>query len=165
LAERDCGNYPKNVSERSRMAARRWSIVIVVVLAVWMGGYALLSRDPDAVAYRESCVQSAQSTLDGLGTARMATDDGLLSSYRTALDDDAQKLIAQARGQIAGQVPPDSRSAQRRDALLPLLDEAERAYADLMRSQADHDGAARQRATDRIRTLEDQLRDFVDGNR
>jgi len=147
------------------MAARRWSIAIVAVLALWMGGYALLARDPDAVAYRESCVQSAQSTLDGLGTARIATDDGLLSSYRTALDDDAQKLIVQARGQVAGLVPPDSRSVQRRDALLPLLDESERAYADLMRSQTDHDSAAQQRATERIRTLEDQLRAFIDGNR
>jgi hypothetical protein len=147
------------------MSVRRWTITILVILAVWMGGYAFLTRDPDTVAYREMCVQSAQSALDGLGTARMAADGDLLSPYRTSLDKDAQKQIGGARTQIAGQVPPDERSTARRDTLMPLLDQAETAYADLIRAQADEDEGGQHKALDQIRALEDQLRDFIDGNR
>jgi hypothetical protein len=147
------------------MAARRWTIVILTVLAVWMGGYAFLARDPDAVAYREMCVRSAQSALDGLGTARTATDAHLLGTYHTALNDDAQKLIAGSRSEIAGEVPPDERAAARRDTLMPMLDRAERLYEDLLRAQSDGDAGAQQQAVGQMRALEDQLRDFIDGNR
>jgi hypothetical protein len=129
---------------------------ILVILACWMGGYAFLARDPDTTAYREICVQSAQGALDGLGTARMATDDGVFGTSRTALMDDAQKLIGQARGAMAGQVPPDEASTQRRDALVPLLDQAEKIYEDLANDRADAQA---------LQPVEQQLRDFIDGNR
>lgn len=134
---------------------RNWAIAIAAILVVWAGGYAFMTRAPDATAYREMCVQSAQSALDGLATARMSTDEGLLSPYRTSMSDDAQKLIAQARSQMTGQTPPDERSAQRRDTLIPLLDQAERAFEDL---QAGGGGG-------HLTELERQLRAFIDGNR
>lgn len=144
------------------MAARRWGVAIVAVLAIWMGGYALLSRDPDPVGYREMSVRSAQDALDGLGTARLATDDGLLSAYQAALKEDARTLIAQARSQVAVVTPPDSRSARRRETLLPLLDEAEQAYLDL--AAAGTVDAERQVA-ERVTVLEGKLRAFIEGNR
>lgn len=144
------------------MGVRRWVIWIVAVLVVWMGGYAWLTRDPDAIAYRETCVQSAQSALDGLVTARMSTDDGLLPTYRTAMNDDAQKLIEQARGQLGATVPPDERSRLRRDTLVPMLDQSEALYAELMKAESGGDVAG---VTRRITALERQLSDFVDGNR
>jgi hypothetical protein len=144
------------------MATRKWVVAIATVVAVWMGGYIFLSRDPDATAYRELCLQSAQSALDGLGTARLATDDGLLPTYQTALNDDAQKLIERARSQVVGQVPPDEPSTRRRDTLVPLLDRAERLYEDLEGARTA-DGV--RSVTDRMATLERQLRDFIDGNR
>jgi hypothetical protein len=85
----------------------------------------------------------------------MATDDGLMSTYQTAMDDDAGNLIAQARSQVAGQIPPDERSALRRDTLIPLLDQAERAFEDL---QAGGDAG-------QVTEVEKQLRAFIDGNR
>lgn len=130
------------------MGARRWIIAIVVVLGVWMGGYAFLTRSPDATAYREMCVQSAQSALDGLATARLANDDGLLPPFRKSLNDDAQKLVEQARSQLTAAAPPDQASARRRDTLVPLLDEAQRAAT-----------------TGGDQQLEAKLREFIQGNR
>jgi hypothetical protein len=144
------------------VAARRWVIWIVAVLVVWMGGYAWLTREPDATAYRQTCVQAAQGALDGLVTARMSTDDGLLPPYRSAMDDDAQKLIEQARGQLGAAVPPDERSQRRRDTLIPLLDQSEALHAQLAKAESPGDVAD---VTARITALEKQLRDFVDGNR
>lgn len=64
------------------MAGRKWIATLVVVVALWMGGYAFVSRDPDATAYRELCVQSAQSALDGLSTVRLSTDRGAVVARR-----------------------------------------------------------------------------------
>lgn len=147
------------------MAGRKGIAALVAVVAVWMGGYAFLSRAPDATAYRELCVQSAQSALDGLSTARLSTGRGLLDTYQTVLSDDGRKLIGQARTQLAGQVPPDDRSARRRDALMPLLDQAERIYADLENARSDGDEQAVRDAVARSTAIEQQLRGFVDGNR
>jgi hypothetical protein len=144
------------------MTTRKWVVTIVAVLAVWMGGYAFLARDPDATAYRELCVTSAQGALDGLGTARLATDSGVLPTVKTSLDGDAQKLIQQARSAVVGQIPPDRPSARRRDTLVPLLDQAERLYEDLATARTDADVRA---VTGRMAELEGRLRDFVDGNR
>jgi hypothetical protein len=135
---------------------RKLVAAILVILAFWMGGYAFFARDPDATAYRETCVQSAQGALDGLGTARMATHDQVFGTYRTAMMDDAQKLIGQARGAMAGRVPPDEASIRRRDALVPLLDQAEKIYEDLANDRADAQA---------LQPVEQQLRDFIDGNR
>jgi hypothetical protein len=135
------------------------------VLVVWTAGYAFLTRDPDATAYRELCVQSAQNALDGLGTARMAADDGLIATYQTAMTDDAGQLIGQARSQLTATVPPDDRSGRLRDTLVPLVDRSERLYEDLVRSQAAGDEPAERAVIGRMADLQDQLRDFIDGNR
>jgi hypothetical protein len=147
------------------MARRKWIATIGALVILWMGGYACLSRDPDATAYRELCVQSAQSALDGLSTARLSTDRGLLDTYQTSLSHDARQLIGQARTQLAGQVPPDGRSARRRDDLMPLLDQAERIYADLDKGRGDGDEQAVRDAAARSAATEEQLRRFIDGNR
>lgn len=144
------------------MAVRRWVIGIVAVLAIWVGGYALLSRDPDTVAYREMCVRSAQSAVDGLGTARLATDDGLPAAYQKVLKDDARTLIAQARSEIAVVTPPDSASARRRETLLPLLNEAEQAYLDLTRART---ADTERQAAQHMAALAELLRAFIEGNR
>lgn len=138
------------------MSVRKWVIAVAVVLACWMGGYAFHTRAPDATAYRELCVQSAQGALDGLGTARLASDDGSFGTYRKAMLGDAQELIGQARSGMAGQAPPDEQSAKRRDTLVPLLDRAERAYEDFVNDRVD--AAA-------LEPIEAQLRAFIDGNR
>ena len=144
------------------MTTPKWVVTIVAVLAVWMGGYAFLTRQPDDTAYREMCVQSAQNALDGLGTARMGTDSGLFPTFQTSLDGDAQKLIQQARSGIVAQIPPDEASARRRDTLVPMLDQADRLYEDLATARSDAD---RRAVSGRMIELEGRLRDFIDGNR
>jgi hypothetical protein len=129
---------------------------ILVVLACWMGGYAFVARDPDATAYREICVQSAQEALDGLGTAGLASHDRSFGTYQTAMQDDAQKLISQARSAMTEPAPPDAASTRRRDALIPLLDEAAKGYEDFVNHRTDARG---------LEPIERQLRDFIDGNR
>ena len=145
---------------------RRWVAVIAAVLAVWMGGYAFLTRSPDATAYRELCVQAAQDALDGLGTARLSAgpvgDPELVGTYTTSMLDDAQKLIGGARASLAGPVPPDVASARLRDKVTPLLDRAERGYQDLAMARAEGDTNAQYAAAQRMQPTEDQLRAFVE---
>jgi hypothetical protein len=144
---------------------RRWVLVASVVLACWMGGYALLTREPDVTAYRQLCVEAAQKALDGAGTARLVTGEPLLSPYQDTMMSSAQELIGEARAGLAGITPPDERSTQRRDVLIPLIDDTALAYEDLAEGLADDDQTAAEQAKARLAEIEEQLRIFIDGNR
>lgn len=132
---------------------RKPFIVLAVLVVAWMAGYAYLSRGLDATAYRELCVKSAQSALDGLDLARRATAADLPGPYTTAVLGDAQTMIQASRSTIAGQPPPDEVSKSRQAALLPLLDQAERAFEETDRQSAPD-----------TEDLEEQLRAYIADN-
>lgn len=151
------------------MRLRRWIISIAVVLAVWMAGYAFLSRSPDATAYRQTCVQAAQDAVDGLGTTRWSADAQgdrqLWGTYATANIEDARKMVRTARSSLAAQTPPDDASARLRDEVLPLLDQAERVFEELDAARSQGDTPAQYAAARKMQPIIDALRSFIDKTR
>jgi hypothetical protein len=152
-----------------RVTVRKGALVVTLLIAVWMVGYMVLDRAPDATAYRTLCVHAAQSALDGLATARLVADEhgeaSTLSTTATAMLDDASELLGEAASTLGGVEPPDDASVALRDQVTPLLAEANRVYGDVALARAEGDRAGWHAAVARIAPLEEQLRAFIEGHR
>jgi hypothetical protein len=154
---------------RGSVTVRRGVVLVTLLIAAWMVGYTVLGRAPDDTAYRTLCVRAAQSSLDGLETARLAADARgvakIPSTTATALLEDAGELVGEGQSAVAGIDPPDQRSIALRDEVTPLLVAANGIYGDLTLARAQNDGAAWRTALARIGPLAESLRAFVERHR
>jgi hypothetical protein len=120
------------------MTRRRLMIALGAVLALWAGFAATVTAPPDRSDYRRTAVQAAESARDAAGTgalvARTQLDGDVFGTFVDTAYDDAAGTVAGAAKQIAEQLPPDDASAQLRDEVLPLVQEAVRALGDASRA-------------------------------
>jgi hypothetical protein len=117
---------------------RRLMIALGAVLALWVGFAVTVTAPPDRSDYRRTAVQAAESARDAAGTgalvAQTQLDGDAFGTFVGTAYDDATRTVAGAAKQIAGQPPPDDASAQLRDEVLPLVQEAVHALGDASRA-------------------------------
>jgi phage gp29-like protein len=116
----------------------RAAIALAAVLLLWAGFALSVTAPPDRSDYRRTAVQAAESARDAASTgaliARQQIDHDVFGTFATAAYDDATRTVAGAAEQIAAQSPPDAASADLRDSVLPLVQEAVRALGDAARA-------------------------------
>jgi acyl-CoA reductase-like NAD-dependent aldehyde dehydrogenase len=141
-----------------------WLVLVALVL-LWAGLAYDLSRPSDQSTYHRAVVQVAESAHDGVRTGWLVGREELsgrvFGTFVTATFDDAEKAVAGASKQFAGEAPPDEASTRLRDQLSPMLQSAARLLGDA--SQASDDNALRE-AVDALGKLADQLDAFVEAN-
>jgi hypothetical protein len=145
------------------MTVRRVLISLGAVLALWAGFAATVTGPPDRSDYRRTAVQAAGSARDAAGpgalVARTQLDGDAFGTFADTAYEDATRTLAGAAKQIAEQTPPDDASAQLRDKVLPLVQEAVRALGDA--SRAANETALRS-ALAALDDVADRLADIVD---
>jgi hypothetical protein len=136
---------------------RKSFIVLAVILAGWMLVYSFGHRTPSSRSYQQMCVKAAHDAHDGVDLARRVTSAEMPHKFNNSVMDDARGKIANARSKVAGATPPDGPSAQRQADLLPLLDEAQKAFDEMASSSGPE-------AAKTAEPIEQKLREYIAEN-
>jgi hypothetical protein len=136
---------------------RKSFVVLFVILAGWVVAFTFTHRAPSSRTYQQMCVKAAHEAHDGLDLARRVTAAQMQHGFNSSVMDHAKPKIKNARAKVAGETPPDGPSAQRQADLLPLLDQAEKAFEDM-----DNGGGVQ--AAKAAEPIEQKLREFITEN-
>lgn len=150
--------------------ARRWGAVALALVAAGWGGAGYLSTKPiDFHDYRVAAVHSAQSAYNAVTTAERTVRADLAGKlpgpYVTSMLADGRKALSGAAKEFAGKAPPDARTRAMRDALGPLLLQADAVLGDAESAVAGDDDAALHAAVDALGPVADDLAGFIEAHR
>jgi len=144
-------------------------VVLVLVVAAWVGLAFQLSSGTDPHAFRQTVAKTAQGALSAVRSARLAgqaqLDGRMFDTTLSPVLDNAVRGVATAQEELASTPAADPGQAAVRDQLAGLLDAAARTVGALVAAFDRNDDGAARAAVTALGPLGDRLDDFLQGHR